>query len=454
VITVSAPLNQTEYTEAAALSFLDSLDFSTMKLGLGRMQAVLETLGNPQEALEIVHIAGTNGKGSTTAMLSSVLQTAGLQTGRFISPHLVSVRERIAINGKPISPEAFANAVFGLRDHLESRGWPREDWPTYFEYLNILAYQYFVEEGVEISVFETGLGGRLDSTNIIKQPRLTVITSIGLDHTMHLGNTLAEIAFEKAGILKAGVPVVLGVNLPNEARRVIHERADSLSAPITEVDVEDLCIEEAFSNAEQGLLLRQVSTGDSYRLSLSPPYQRDNAAVVFACIEELKKQGFVISQAAVGEGLAKTYWPARFQVIKEQKLLLDGSHNVDGFESLANALQLYYAEKPFIWLLSLRNNRPIEALVQLLCQFPKPVAIILTTGQPSAIYHSPETLLQALKGKLGNDQKLEVIANPVDGLKRIETLRAELSLNALGIITGSLYTAGAILEALKLDEAS
>ena len=179
-----------------ALAFLDGLDVSAMKLGLARIEKLLATLDNPQDRLPMVHIAGTNGKGSVTAMLSAVLKAAGLTVGSFTSPHLIHVRERIAINGNPILPDDLHYEINALKSHLESLDWPREEWPTYFEFLNVMAYQYFRRKGVEMTVFETGLGGRMDSTNVVKSPNLTVITSIGMDHMQHLGNTLSSIAGE------------------------------------------------------------------------------------------------------------------------------------------------------------------------------------------------------------------------------------------------------------------
>jgi dihydrofolate synthase/folylpolyglutamate synthase len=449
--------------EAVALAFLDSLDISAMKLGLSRIRAVLETRGNPQNKLPMVHIAGTNGKGSTTAMLSSILQSAGLKTGRFISPHLVSVRERIVINGRAISPEDFASTVCSLKAHLEALQWPHEEWPTYFEALNIIAYQYFVAEDVQMSVFETGLGGRLDSTNVVARPDLTVITSIGLDHTQHLGDTLAKIAEEKAGILKPGVPLVLGAKLPSEARRVILDRAEALAVPVIEVDANRFRIDKNRSSTEEGLILEETATGEHYRLPLAAPYQRDNAALALACVTQLQQQGMAISQCALKEGFAQTYWPARFQSIAEESLIVDGSHNADGFASLAEALQLYYSGRPLIWLLSLRNNRSPEALVDLLSHFPEPQGLIITMGQPTQLYHPPKELAniltQALKARFTAHANAarpfcQAIEDPIAALTALRAIKTELDQPVLSVITGSLYTAGAILEVLGLDEIS
>jgi len=440
-------------SEKQALAFLDSLDISAMKLGLARMRAVLDTLGNPQDAVPIVHIAGTNGKGSVTAMLSNVLKVAGYRTGRFISPHLITVRERIAIDNMSISPEHFATVVFELKAHLEELSWPREDWPTYFEFINIVAYQYFVSQNVDIAVFETGLGGRLDSTNVIQAPVLTVITSIGLDHMKLLGNTLGAIAFEKAGILKRNVPVILGGSLPPEAQSVIGKQANVMSSPMFQAHSDDLIVEPALSSAATGLVIRKISTGDSFRLSLTPPYQKDNAAIVLACTEQLREQGFTITSAALGEGLATTNWPARFQLFPKERILVDGSHNADGFEALAEALRFYYTDTPFVWVLSLRNNRPIETLLNLLDVFPQPQAIIITSSEPQHLYHQPEVLAKSLEDYykgfgLPQIPSVKAVQNPIDALSRLR-LELRIDSNALGIVTGSLYTAGSVLKVLE-----
>jgi dihydrofolate synthase / folylpolyglutamate synthase len=442
-------------TESEALAFLDSLDVSAMKLGLDRVRAVLETLGNPQELIPIIHIAGTNGKGSVTAMLSNVLKVAGYRIGRFISPHLITVRERIAVDNEPIPTEYFAKAIFDLKDHLEELDWPREDWPTYFEFINIVAYQYFVAQNVDIAVFETGLGGRLDSTNVIQQPCLTVITSIGLDHMKLLGNTLGEIAFEKAGILKKEVPVVLGGELPPEALTVIIKQANLMSSPMLQAHPEDLIVETSLSRPETGLVIREISTGDSFRLSLTPPYQKNNAAIVLMCIKQLRELGYTISSAALGEGLATTEWPARFQLFPTERIIVDGSHNADGFAALTEALQFYYSDTPFVWVLSLRNNRPIEALLTILDSFPQPLRIIVTQGEPQHLYYEPQVLAQYLEEHfksldLHQSPSIAAILDPIEALQHLKAaLKADSTpKNALGIVTGSLYTAGSILEAL------
>lgn len=432
-----------------ALAFLDTLDVSAMKLGLDRIRKLLATLGNPQDQLPMVHIAGTNGKGSVTAMLTSILKSAGYKVGVFTSPHLIQVRERIAINGSPILPDDFHYEIESLKAHLESLSWPREDWPTYFEFLNVLAYQYFRQKQVDISVFETGLGGRLDSTNVVSQPNLTVITTIGLDHTQHLGDTLAAIAGEKAGILKQGVPLVCGAGIPPEAREVILAKARQLEAPAIVSQPELLTVEPG-SNPQEGLLISDAETRTSYRLSLLGPYQKENLAIVMACVGQLRAQGFKIGEAAVEEGLRRTYWPVRFQYFAKEHLILDGSHNADGFQSLTESLKLYFPAEPKLWLVSLRNNRPMEALVQLMAENGPILGAVMTQASPNHLFHSPEVLSQALQSNLGKDFPIVTATNPTEGFQRLKSIRASLPLpHPLCLVTGSLYTAGEILGNLE-----
>lgn len=433
-----------------AFHFLNSLDIFTMKLGLERIRALLDTLGNPQNGLPMIHVAGTNGKGSVTTMLSTILQTAGHRTGHFISPHLVDVRERIALNGEPIPSDDFQDDLLALKRHLESLNWPREEWPTYFECLNVLAYRYFQRTEAAMTVFETGLGGRLDSTNVVQRPHLTVITSIGLEHTRYLGNTLAAIAGEKAGIIKPGVPLVLGPSLPEETRSVILQRAMTLESPVFEAGADRLTLHTEKSTPESGLWLEDERMGHSYRLPLAAPYQRDNLATVLVCVELLRSQGMDISDQALMDGLMNTRWPARFQYFEKERLLLDGSHNADGFRSLETGLKLYFQNRPLLWLLSLRNDRPPHALLEFIARFPLPLGIIATVCTPEKEYHPPARLIDLARQRLGNDYPTWAIDNPTEALSRLqEQLAVHTAQNPLGIITGSLYTAGHLLKQLE-----
>ncbi len=435
-----------------ALAFLDGLDISAMKLGLSRVMSLLETFDNPQDALPMVHIAGTNGKGSVTAMLSSVLLASGFRVGTFISPHLVHLRERIAINGMPILPDEFLFEVNHLRAQLALLQCPREDWPTYFEALNVIAYLYFQRKAVDITVFETGLGGRLDSTNVVRQPNLTVITTIGMDHTAHLGNTLAAIAGEKAGILKTGVPLVLGPSIPKDALAVIQARAQLLEVPVHPVRLEGWTVAREQSCLLKGLKIENAALGEQFALSLLAPYQLGNAVIVLECVQALRQQGFAITVAQVAKGLRATRWPVRFQWFEQERLLLDGSHNADGFAALVDAMALYFPTSPSLWLISLRNNRPAALLMQCLAAIdPHPAGLVITHAEPVHLYHELKTLEAAVFQQFpGQVFPVRLAETPVKALQDLRTLKAQYDApdQPVSIVTGSLYTAGAILAEL------
>ena len=444
--TLPAALSEPVTAYDQALAFLEALDVSAMKLGLSRIQRLLATLDDPQDQLPTVHIAGTNGKGSTTAMLSAVLKQAGYKVGTFTSPHLLHVRERIAISGNNILPDDLQNEIARLQQHLLALDWPADDWPTYFECLNVLAYQYFKRKQVDVAVIETGLGGRLDSTNVVKHPILTVITGIAFDHMAHLGDTLAAIAGEKAGIIKEGTPLVIGPDVPQEALQVIVDQALERDAIFRQADAGALALEP--SDAAQGLKIHNTVSGQHYTLSLPGPYQKANLATVLECVTQLRQQGYNISEEAVREGLAHTYWPARFQYVESEGLLIDGSHNAQGFAALEEGLRFYFADRPIVWLLSLRTNREPQSLVDLLAAFPHTQGVVTTMAYPEHLYHPPEVLAQAISAGLSSLKNISHAQTPTDAFALLrEQLQAESA--ALGVVTGSLYTAGEILHCLQ-----
>jgi dihydrofolate synthase / folylpolyglutamate synthase len=279
---------------SAAIDWLFGTQFRGVKLGLENVRTLLTALGEPQEALRFVHVAGTNGKGSVCAMVDSICRSAGIKTGLFTSPHLIRFSERIQINGRPMDDADFVRGIQRIRALLDE-----ERHPTFFEITTALAFDYFRTQGVDLVVLETGLGGRLDATNVV-HPLVSVLTAIDMDHQKWLGTTLAEIAAEKAGIIKPGVPVVSGPQFA-EVRAVLGQIAAELSAQI--------------SYAE--------SPVDDLSIGLAGSHQRLNAAIAVCAI---RQAGIQASQEALKEGLANVYWPGRFQRIKE-RIVLDGAHN-------------------------------------------------------------------------------------------------------------------------------
>jgi dihydrofolate synthase / folylpolyglutamate synthase len=279
---------------SAAIDWLFGTQNLGVKLGLDNIRQVLAALGEPQKELKFIHVAGTNGKGSVCAMIDSVCRSAGIKTGLFTSPHLIRFNERIQISGSAIDDEAVARGIQHIREIIDE-----ERHPTFFEITTALAFDHFRDQTVDLVILETGLGGRLDATNVV-DPLVCVLTSIDLDHQSWLGHALSEIAFEKAGIIKPGVPIVSGPQLP-EVRIVLEQIAAERSAPLSYVNVpvEDLVI------------------------GLAGSHQRLNAAIALHAIHKADIQ---VGPQALEKGLANVSWPGRFQRI-DDGIILDGAHN-------------------------------------------------------------------------------------------------------------------------------
>ncbi|MBO3457399.1 bifunctional folylpolyglutamate synthase/dihydrofolate synthase [Aetokthonos hydrillicola] len=306
-------------------------------LGLERIQKLLANLGNPHHQVPVIHVAGTNGKGSVCAYLSSILTEAGYRTGRYTSPHLVDWTERISLNEQPISKEQLCQLLLQVQAAIA----PQEEIPTQFEVITAAAWLYFAQEKVDVAVVEVGLGGRLDATNVCDRPLVTIITSISREHWQQLGSTVAEIAGEKAGILKPGCPAVVGA-LPPDAQKVVRSRILELKCPYIfpqaarkiatgwaeyqEVDEKSGFEEnsENFSNRDSDNL-KTIK----YPLSLQGQIQLTNSALAIAALEILRKQGWQIPEVDIVNGMTKTKWLGRMQwtTWNQHKLLLDGAHN-------------------------------------------------------------------------------------------------------------------------------
>jgi len=313
-----------------ALSYLGLTRRFGMKLGLEPMRKLAQALGDPQESLRFIHLAGTNGKGSTGAFCESCLRASGYRVGLYTSPHLVSVRERIQIDRRPISEADFAE---GMTVVSRVVGEHKNQEATFFELTTALALWYFAREKVDWVVWETGLGGRLDATNIVR-PEVCVITNIGLDHQQYLGDTLREIAAEKAGIIKYQVPVVSAVE-SGEAANVIRERAKAEGCALTlvrqEMEVKDLGLRGSKQRAE--------IDGHEFVLGLIGPHQVSNAACAVGAMRQLK-----VSGAAIARGLESTVWPGRFEILSEKPLIvLDGAHNPAATKMLVETWRAFLA---------------------------------------------------------------------------------------------------------------
>jgi dihydrofolate synthase/folylpolyglutamate synthase len=321
-----------------AQSFLEGLSPSAVRLGLDRVQTALRALRNPEREFPSVHVAGTNGKGSTCAFLAASLKAQGYKVGLYTSPHLHTVNERFRIGGEPIS-----QALLEDRIHEVVSAYPallEEPAPlTYFEVGTLVAFWHFARERVDVAVLETGLGGRLDATNVVR-PLVTAVTPVSLDHMDYLGHTLSAIAGEKAGIIKHGVPVVLGRQAP-DAQAVLEERARQKGAPVRLLG-RDFTLEPA-ADGQSHTWRGARSTVTGLRPGLRGPHQLDNAAVALACLEALEDRGLGCSAQSAREGISATRWPGRLESLGgTPELVLDGAHNPQGAQALSAALDAVY----------------------------------------------------------------------------------------------------------------
>ena len=315
-----------------SLEYIHSITWRGSRPGLSRTLELLHMLGDPQNGMRFVHVAGTNGKGSSCAMLESVLRESGYKTGLYTSPYIVRFNERIRVGGKPIEDSELAELTTLVRPFADSM----RDPPTEFELITAIAFLYFKRRECDIVVLEVGMGGRLDSTNVIQSPLVSVITGIALDHVAVLGDTVEKIAFEKAGIIKPGRPVVYG-GRDNAAYKVIRSRAKELGSPVVRTRPGAVKV-NSFSAAGTVFCygaMRDIS------IPLAGSYQPENAATVIETVRALRREGIRIPRAALRRGLASAKWPARFELLSGSPVptVFDGSHNVQGVTAAAQSIK-------------------------------------------------------------------------------------------------------------------
>jgi dihydrofolate synthase / folylpolyglutamate synthase len=364
-------------------TLLQRYDRFGINLGLSRIKHLLERLDNPQQNLPILHIAGTNGKGSVCAYLSAVLTAAGYRVGRYTSPHLVDWTERICLNDAPI----FSAELLRSLQHVESVIDTSQPSPTQFEVITAAAWWYFAQQQVEIAVIEVGLGGRLDATNVCDRPLVSVITSLSREHWQRLGPTLADIAGEKAGILKPGRPAVIGP-LPSEAEAVVKGRILELGCVATWIEPAQLISKPITSKAtERNLteLPRASFAGIEYPLPLPGEFQLTNSALAIATVQILRSQNWNIPDTAIEQGMAQTRWPGRLQWLtwQGQKLLIDGAHNT----AAAWELRRYVdglAIKPVAWLVGMLATKDHEDILKALLRPGDQLYLLPVPGHQSA----------------------------------------------------------------------
>jgi dihydrofolate synthase/folylpolyglutamate synthase len=351
-------------TYEESLDYLASLQRFGINLGLSRITELLERLGHPERRFRSIHIAGTNGKGSTTAMLASVLTAAGLRTGMYISPHLDEYTERISIDGKAVSQDEFAAAIEAVAALAGAMAAEGLEHPTEFELITAAAFQYFAAAGVEYAVIEAGLGGRIDSTNVIT-PEISVITNVTLEHADKLGPTLRDIASHKAGIIKAGKPVVTAAR--GEALAVILSEASETGTTVYAAGQSFSCESKGVREGQQSVVFQKEGSESQYSFSLLGRHQAENAGVVLMTLRLLGQSELRLTEAAVRTGLRSAVWPGRFEILGHQpELIVDGAHNPDSARALRLALDDMYPGRSVVFVLGILADKDISTVSQTL----------------------------------------------------------------------------------------
>ncbi len=341
--------------------------------GLERIAALLDRLDNPQNRLKFVHIAGTNGKGSTAAMISSVLTAAGYRTGLYTSPHLLRLNERFQIDGQEISNQdlnQILNQVIAVAGEIQ---------PTEFDLMTALGLCYFAQEGCDIVVLEVGLGGRLDATNIIPPPEVAVVANIGLDHTAILGDSLAEIAREKAGILKSGTHAVL-YHQENAVMEIVSAICHEKNIPL-KITQPDKCQILKYKTDGQKFLYQN----QQYEISLLGEHQILNALAVLDSIQILQNRGWQIAESAIKKGLKQAKWPGRLEILsRNPDFIVDGGHNPQCLQALTESMKKLYPQKKFIFLMGILADKNTAEMISLISPLAKQV-IAITPDSPRAL---------------------------------------------------------------------
>jgi dihydrofolate synthase/folylpolyglutamate synthase len=350
------------------------------KLGLHNIGLLLNLMGDPQKKLKFVHIAGTNGKGSTTAFISSILMEAGYRTGIYTSPFIQRFTERIRIGNDEIKEDDLADITGYVKKCADRMLGMGENHPTEFELVTAIAFEYFYRRKCDIVVLEVGLGGRFDSTNIIDTPELAVITTISYDHMDRLGNTLTEIAFEKAGIIKPGGDVVLYGQSP-EVEKVFEEACAQRGATLHRTDFSSLVLHEYGIDGQ----IMSYERYDRLRISLLGSHQTHNAAVAVQAAEQLNQKGYRISEAALKRGLLNTKWPGRLEILSRNPIvIIDGAHNAEGAFVLRKALDEYFPGKPVTLIMGVLSDKDYIAMMKTVLPGCKRLFAV-TTDSPKAL---------------------------------------------------------------------
>lgn len=407
-----------------ALEYIHGISWTFCKPGLERISELCERLGNPQNDLKFIHVAGTNGKGSFCSMLESILRHAGYKTGLYTSPYIKEFNERMRVMGENIDNELLAKITTRVRPIADAM----TDKPTEFELITAIAFEYFKESGCEVVVLEAGMGGRLDSTNVIRNPLISVITGIALDHVAFLGDTVEKIAREKAGIIKDGAPVLYGGE-DKAAGEVIRKVAIARGSDYREVNYFMLDIKSATLDGTRF----DYRDEKELEIKLLGLYQPKNAAVVLEAVKLLRRRGLSISDEAVRQGLLLARWPARFEIIgKDPLIIFDGAHNPQGISSAVASIKHYFGNEDVYVLSGVLRDKDYNFIAGELATVASR-AFTLTPDSPRAL--GAEEYAEVLRGKGVDARSYPSIKEALN-----EGITAARQAKKALVCLGSLYT--------------
>ncbi len=418
----------------STLAYIHAVKWQKRKPGLSRTRELLAALGNPEETLSFVHIAGTNGKGSTAAITASVLRAAGYTVGLYTSPYINRFNERVQVNGVPIGDDELEEVIDQIRPKADAM----EDAPTEFELITALAFQYFRQKHCDIVVLEVGLGGTLDSTNVIPAPECAIITALGMDHVRELGPTLADIAAAKAGIIKPGTEVVSYGSAP-EADAVIAAACAAQKIPLHTVAFDRLTLHD--SGITENIFDFDGLT--NLHLPLSGTYQPRNAATAITALRVLRTKGWNIPDEAIREGLRTVSWPGRFELLRtDPPFILDGSHNAHGMRATVESLRTRFPGEKCTFLMSVMADKDVDEMLSLILPLAKRF-VTVTANNPRAL--PGEELARKIRSMGGEAHSAPSIS---DGLRDV------LSDGGITCALGTLYFSGEVRQAFyQLEQA-
>ena len=407
------------------LNYLNSLGLHKVKPGLERIRNLLASLDNPQDKVPGIIVAGTNGKGSVASAIAAILSEQGFKVGLYTSPHLISIAERIKINSDLISTKELSSIILEIKESAENS---LDEMPSYFEVITAAAFLYFARTRVDYNVLEVGMGGRWDATNVIN-PLASVITNISMDHSEYLGDTIVQIAAEKACVIKPTVPVITGAS--GEGLKVIEDRANENSSSIL-IQKRDFCVEgQDTSNFEYKGVGWKIGGLNS---NLYGTYQLDNLSLALATIEAISKfHNITVDESSIRNGLQSINWGGRFEIIREDTpLILDGAHNPAAAKALVSSLSNKYPDLSFTFVVAMLDDKEPSAFIKEISTITKELII---TNVPSERSSEPDKLAHAAKKYI---EKVQIIENYQSAFEAIRNLNKPIC------VTGSIYLIGAI----------